>query len=191
MDLKRKKRKTKLTYLPSHPAAHPCFGPSRPAPPPLSLLSPSHRQVGPACRDLLLPQAAAPLFFPARPRRYPRRHPAVPGRPAPVRLLHSPSRHRRTPTPPLPLPAATTPKPPPHPHAINGRHRPRRPPPQPRLLPFPLRPIKGQQNPLSTPRPSLPLLPHRSAATPEHDRRRSAAAPISSSGAAPTPSSPW
>jgi hypothetical protein len=125
MDLK-KKRKEKKRNNPTQPAAHKSFRPTRPKiPRPLSLLSPSHRQVGPTCRVLPLPPAAAPLLPPRRrrppaPRRrlpgFPRRFPSPP--PSCTSMRSAPRTNRLVPFPPsTTAPSAA---------AINGagRHQP-------------------------------------------------------------------
>jgi hypothetical protein len=188
MDLKRKKKKNKSNLSTQPPRGPSLFWPkparSASSLPPLSLSQTSGARLSGSPPTSGRP----PLFFPARPRRYPRRRPASP---AP----------RARPPPPLRLQCAAAltyhlPAPSPtrrlHRAAINGRppecarrHRLARP------FPFPLRPIKRRHHPLSTPRPSSSLLTHPRSTTGAPAGRRSAAAPISFYGASPSSSSPW
>jgi hypothetical protein len=115
---KKKEKKTKLTYPPS-PTRRPTTtfgprGPPRRLPP--SPLSPSRRQVGPTCRDLLLPQDRRPPFpAPAAGSRTPAPPPRLPrARPPPPLAIKAPPPPHSTARP------FHSPKPP-HRAAINGR----------------------------------------------------------------------
>jgi hypothetical protein len=162
MDLKKEKKekKEKKTKQPN-PAAHspPLLNSRRPnhlsahtarsARLPSLSLSRGHRQVRPTCRGRPLPPAAAPPFFPAPPPAFP----AVPGRPAPVHLLHcaingaAALRHRHLTSSP-PVTAAPSRPPPPLKVGRSSSHSTASAP-----FPLPSPPYKGAAPPPAPPAP--------------------------------------